>query len=121
MVVADLDPGDVDEVQRRVVRPVVGSLIRPDELEDILIEVGSEEIPGAGLLTTLSVSVKAGGEWIAPPIGWGVDDGRLMDAEALAGDLHDRLRDELTESRISWGKLREGAYEVLPPGSPDGA
>jgi hypothetical protein len=31
----DLEPVDVDEVRRRVVVPVVKSLLHPDELEEI--------------------------------------------------------------------------------------
>jgi hypothetical protein len=63
------------------------------------------------------VRVRAGGEWIpCSPAGWGfTDDYRLRDAEAFAFDLHTALRDELVESRLTWGEWRDGEYEVLGP------
>ncbi|WP_448638251.1 hypothetical protein [Geodermatophilus sp. URMC 63] len=109
----DLDPQNVDEIRRRVVEPVVRSLIRPDELEDILIEIRPDGPPQSEVPSILTVAVKASGEWISPPTGWGVGD-FLLDADYFAADLYDRLRDELTESRLAWGELRDGKFHVLP-------
>jgi hypothetical protein len=62
----------------------------------------------------LHVAVKARGEWISSPRSWGIwDDDQLWDAEQFAADLYDGLRDELTESRLSWGEWRDGEYQVL--------
>ncbi|RBY84378.1 hypothetical protein [Blastococcus sp. TF02A-26] len=41
----DLDLRDLDEVRRRVVLPVVRSLVRPDELEDVVVDVVLETPP----------------------------------------------------------------------------
>lgn len=110
---ADLDPRNVDEIRRRVVEPVVRSLIRPDELEDISLDIRPEGDPRGEVRGILTVAVKASGEWISPPIGWGVGD-FLLDADDFAADVYDRLRDELTESRLAWGELRDGEFQVLP-------
>ena len=107
---ADLNPLDVDEVSRRVVDPVIKSLVRPDELEGIPVQVDAA-------MGDFRVALLACGEWVAPPLGWFVtdDDDHLWDAERFAAELYDRLRDELTESRLSWGELRDGEYDVLGP------
>jgi hypothetical protein len=38
---ADLDPRDLDEVRRRVVEPVVASVIGPDELDEVDLYLGT--------------------------------------------------------------------------------
>jgi hypothetical protein len=105
---ADLDPRDVEELRRRVIDPVVRSLVRPDELEEIQVTVDGRQY---------IVRVRACGEWIlSSPAEWGyVDGSRLWDAEETATDLYIDLRDELVESRLSWGQWRDGEYEVPGP------
>jgi hypothetical protein len=126
----DLDPLDVEELRRRVVDPVVMSLVHPDEFEEVSVTVVEDDFarqrelfPWAKWPSSparyLRVAVKARGEWISCPqslwAGDAVDDHPLVDAERLAADLYDGLRDELTESRLSWGEWRDGDYEVLGP------
>jgi hypothetical protein len=36
------------------------------------------------------------------------------DAQWLADELYDLLQDELAESRLAWGELRRGSFEVPP-------
>ena len=115
----DLDPVDVDEVRRRVVDPVVKSLVHPDELDEISVTIAEEVFrtidanPPRG--SYLRVAVKARREWISSARSWwvGEDDDRLWDAEEFAAELYNGLRDELTESRLSWGEWRDGEYTVL--------
>lgn len=110
----DLDLRNTAEVRRRVALPVARSLVRADELEDVVVEVGPDHRPAVGRVDMLRVAVKARGEWIEVPRRWYVEDSPL-DAEWLAEQLYDLLQDELAESRLAWGELREGAFEVLPP------
>jgi hypothetical protein len=116
-VVDDLDLRDTAEVRRRVVLPVAESLLRAGELEDVVIEVVPEHRPRVGRVDTLRVAFKACGEWIEPPYRWFVNDW-LCDAEFLAGELYNLLQDELAESRLAWGELRQGTFEVLPAEQP---
>ena len=113
----DLDLRDTAEVRRRVVLPVAKSLFRGDELEDVLVEVNPEDFPSIGRVDGLRVAVKARGEWLEAPRRWFATDA-LWDAEWLADELYDLLQDELAESRLAWGELREGTFEVLPPARP---
>jgi hypothetical protein len=87
--------------------------VRPDELEEIQVTV---DAPPGGLGQFI-VRVRACGEWIlSSPVEWGfADRSRLWDAEQAATDLYIDLRDELVESRLSWGRWRDGEYEVLCP------
>ncbi|WP_029430155.1 hypothetical protein [Blastococcus sp. URHD0036] len=146
----DLDLRDLEEVRRRVVLPVVRSLVRPDELEEVLVElvavpglpawvqeairsggnspaVGgiiTEEIgpgqfppPPSGPADHPQIRVKASGEWLEPPISWFVDleHADPWDAEYFASEVYGLLQDELAESRLAWGELREGDHELPGP------
>ena len=113
----DLDLRDTAEVRRRVAMPVARSLLRADELEDVLVEVGPDDLPVVGRVDLLSVAVKARGEWIESPRRWFVTDSP-WDAQWLADELYGELQDELAESRLAWGEWREGTFEVLPPERP---
>ena len=44
-----------------------------------------------------------------------VDGSRLWDSEETTTGLYIDLRDELVESRLSWGQWRDGEYEVPGP------
>ena len=44
---ADLDPRDLAEVRRRVVDPVVASLLRADEVDDVVLEIETQRLPGS--------------------------------------------------------------------------
>jgi hypothetical protein len=120
-VPSDLDPRDLDEVRRRVVDPVVNSLIRPDELEAVLVEIEDYRfrVPFPPFQTEveqrLKVEVSARGERIDVPWNWTVKADFLWDAEDFAADLYEYLRDELVKSRLSWGQWRTGEYRVLGP------
>ena len=59
------------------------------------------------------MAIKASGEWISSPNSWVVYEG--SDLEVAAAVLYDYLRDELVESKLSWGEWRDGEYEVLGP------
>ncbi|MGZ4604789.1 MAG: hypothetical protein ACXVX8_02715 [Blastococcus sp.] len=113
----DLDLRDSAEVRRRVAMPVARSLLRADELEDVVVEVGPDHRPALGRVNALRVAVKARGEWIEAPRRWDVDDSP-WDAQWFADELYSLLQDELAESRLAWGELREGTFEVLPPERP---
>jgi hypothetical protein len=57
----DLDPRDTAEVRRRVVMPVARSLLRADELEDVLVEVSPDHFPEVGRVDALRVAVRRAG------------------------------------------------------------
>jgi hypothetical protein len=107
----DLNLRDTAEVRRRVVIPVARSLLRAEELEDVLVEVDLHDFPSTGWEEALRVAVKACGEWLEAPRRWFVTDSPI-DAQWLADDLYDLLQNELAESRLAWGELREGTFEV---------
>ena len=113
----DLDLRDTAEVRRRVVLPVARSLLRADEMEDVLVEVSPHDLPVLGRVDALRVAVKACGEWIEVPRLWYVIDA-LQDAQWLTDELYDLLQDELAESRLAWGELRHGKFQVPPAGRP---
>ena len=115
---------DLNELRRRVVEPVVRSLVRPDELEEIelRIEAPWPLLERAGVVKPtemsgpwwdLQVAIRARGEWIEPFRYFWV--GQSSDLEMFAADLYEALRDELVESKLSWGEWRDGEYEVLGP------
>ncbi len=112
-VADDLDLRDSAEVRRRVAMPVAGSLLRADALEDVVVEVVVDDRPALGRVNALRVAVKARGEWIEAGR-WYVDDSP-WDGQSFADGLYRLLQDELAESRLAWGELREGTFEVLPP------
>ncbi|MGY1745559.1 hypothetical protein [Blastococcus sp. SYSU D00695] len=113
----DLDLRNPAEVRRRVAMPVARSLLRADELEDVVVEIGPDHLPAVGRVNALRVAVRARGEWLEVPRRWFVTDSP-WDAEWLADELYGLLQDELAESRLAWGELREGTFEVLPPERP---
>lgn len=108
---ADLDLRDTAEVRWRVVIPVARSLLRADELEDVLVEVSPDRFPAVGRIDALRVAVKACEEWMEAPRRWFVTD-EPSDAQWLADELYDLLQAELAESRFAWGEMREGTFEV---------
>jgi hypothetical protein len=101
-VSADLDPRDLAEVRRRVVDPVVGSLIRPEELErvDVLVHDGS-----------VMVNVVARREWLGAFLGEAADVGP-WDAAERAEHLYDSLTNDLPTTGFAWGEERTGSYVV---------
>jgi hypothetical protein len=70
-----------------------------------------------GITTRDGTSARRVSEWIEPPRRWFVNDA-LWDAEWLAGELCDLLQDELAESRLASGELRQGTFEVPPAERP---
>lgn len=122
----DLDPLDVEELRRRVVDPVIKSLVHPDELEEISVTVAEEDFArrranfprverSSSPTRYLTIALKACGEWVCVPARWALSENDTWDAEGFADDLYERLRDELTESSFAWAQLRDGEYEVLGP------
>src|SRR4051812_36476687 len=97
----DLDLRNTAEVRRRVAMPVARSLLRADELEDVVVEVGPAYFPAVGPVDALRVAVKARGECIEAPHRWFVGDSP-WDAQWLADELYGLLQDELAESRLAW-------------------
>jgi|UPI00047E7FE3 hypothetical protein len=100
---------DLDELRRRVVEPVVKSLIRPDELDEISVTIEESSSPSRHF----RVALKVRDELISSPQSWWVYE--QSDLERFAAELYDSLRDELVEDRLSWGEWRDGEYEVLGP------
>ncbi len=88
-------------MRRRVVDPVVGSLISPDELERATLRVHEGFV---------MVDVVARGETCSAYLGE-VDDSR-WDAEGVAEHLHDSLSGDLPTMGFAWGEERTGRYVV---------
>jgi hypothetical protein len=102
---ADLDPHDLHEVRRRVVEPVVRSVIGPEELGDVDVYTDNDEV---------YVRVTARGELVSWCFLGSVDD-EPWDAAEMAERLYDLITDDLPTTRFAWAEQREGRYEV--PGS----
>ncbi len=104
-VAADLDPRDLSEVRRRVVDPVVRSVILPEELEDIVVHTEGDSV---------NVTVRACGELVTAC--WlGVVGDEPWDALASADHLSNTLSHELPMTSFAWGEERHGRYEVPGP------
>ena len=104
-MVADLSPKDFSEVRRRVVEPVVRSVIQPDELGDVLVydengDVYVRVIARDELVTSCFLGPLADAPW---------------DAVARADRLYDVITDELPSTTFAWGEQREGRYQVPGP------
>jgi hypothetical protein len=111
----DLDPRDLNEVRRRVVEPVINSLLKPGEFDDVALEIESQYIAPLGqTLDFLVVRIWACGELVTY---WnpGIGD-EMRDAEWMAGDLYEQLQEDLPETRFAWGeRLRHGECTVPGP------
>jgi hypothetical protein len=101
----DLDPRDLAELRRRVVDPVVGCLIRSDELERV--DVGPHD-------GWVMVDVVARGEWLSAFLGE-VGDAGPWDAEERAEHLYVSLTNDLPTTGFAWGEERTGCYEIPGP------
>jgi hypothetical protein len=101
---ADLDPRDLEEVRRRVVEPVVQTLI-PDELGDVWLYLDTDFV---------SVRVMARGELVIWSTLGRLDEG-LWDAVEWADRFYDMLTNDLPTTGFAWGQQREGRYRVPGP------
>lgn len=104
---ADLDPRDLSEVRRRVVEPVVQSLIRPYELGDVLVYADKGDV---------YVRVMARGELVTWCFLGPLSEGP-WDAAERAEALYDMLTDDLPSTSFAWGEQRKGRYQL--PGDQD--
>jgi hypothetical protein len=102
---ADLDPGDLAEVRRRIVDTVVGCLIRPDELEDVCLTVDR-----GGWMNAV---ITARGERLVVFIGDSDDD--PWDAQDEADLFYSRFTDDLPCTGFAWAEERRGTFTVPPP------
>lgn len=105
----DLDPRDLGEVRRRVVEPVLRSLIRPDELGDVDLSVEDGDV---------YVRVAAQGELVTWSLLGTLDD-RSWDAREMADRFYDLITDDLPTTAFAWGEQREGRYQVPGPSDPE--
>ncbi len=102
---ADLDPRDLNEVRRRVVEPVVASLIGPDEVSDVHVYADNDEV---------YVRVVAREELVT----WcllGTLGSEPWDAHEMADRFYGLITDDLPATRFAWGEQREGRYQVPGP------
>lgn len=129
-----IEADDLPELERRVVRPVVQALLRDGELDELLLRKDAwadgwpSPEPGSVWLwfsargetytyeLVRSLAFREGTD--EPEVADEADedwDSNLLDAEQMAFDLYDDLRDWLCESQLSWGELRDGDYDIPPP------
>lgn len=120
----DIDPADVDEVQRRVVDPILGAMFKPGELStvSIAIELADaswwefdhfDEEPQVWL--RLTVGDEQFEHRLCKPGFW------LDDATWIAGNLEDKLNEWICETSFGWGELRSGPDADAFPGPPEAA
>jgi hypothetical protein len=115
----DLDPADVGEVKRRVVDPVVATMLKPGELTSLTIGIELAEAswwafdhfgeePQVWL--RLAVGDEEFEHRVCKPGFW------LDDIEWIAGTLEDQLNEWICETRFGWGELRSGPEFAHLPG-----
>lgn len=113
----DLDCSDLGEVRRRVVEPVVRSLVRPEELERLQLRSGP--LPGHQPVfdddPEIWLVLTAKGEQFERRVCKATEE--LWSAQEQADDLHDALWDWLVETKFAWGQNRGGDF-VVPPAAP---
>jgi hypothetical protein len=102
------DPSAPADVLRRVVRPVVASVIRPHELEHLAVG----RMPGHVDRRVLLVAVQACGESWTMPI-WPEEAPERTNKE-VAARLGDQLEDWLCVTRFAWGERRRAVADVAP-------
>jgi len=106
---ADLDPRDLDEVRRRVVEPVVASLLSPDELDEIDLYLDD------GFVWMRVMARHEQVIWCAlGSLGTG-----LWSAVEMADRCYELITDDLPTTTFAWGEQREGRYSVPGPLKPD--
>ena len=113
---ADLDGNDLAEVRRRVVDPVLGALLREDEIDSVTLRIGLDmALPGSRAhAQAVWLTVIARGErfdcYVCKAYAWPVS------AEAAAAEVYEELQELIVaESTFGWGDLRTGDYVVPPP------
>ena len=109
----ELASSDVAEMRRRVVEPVVRSLLQPAELD--AVEVGRRPPTGHPQDDGPSVwlHLVASGESLHARICSA--SGALLDAELIAETFYEVLWDWVVESQFAWGQARSGRYVMPPP------
>lgn len=103
----DLDTGDVAEVMRRVVLPVVQALTHPGELRAISLRLEAADETDVGTTDEVMVlQLDLGG---SDRLTLQVAERRLDRADAawLAGELEQGLAYDLMLSEVAWGQVRE--------------
>jgi hypothetical protein len=112
------DPWDLDDVRERVVRPVLGSLIRPPDLERLDVGWGPRE-PGPPWPRSedeLWLLVTAAGETWHSSL-WQVELAEQLETLGqVAWTLADQLEDWVAEA-VYWGE-HAVADVVIPPRRP---
>ena len=114
----DLDCSSLDEVRHRVVDPVVGCLLRSDELDRNDLRFGPP--PGYQRISRLT-TLRSGSYWASRTknsrSGYAKATRDLWSAEVVADQLYSALSDWLPETGFAWGEQRQGDY-VIPPAIP---
>jgi hypothetical protein len=108
-VPTDLNSGDLAEVRRRVVEPVIRSLLREEELESLQLRLVPESEHDDARVW---VHVIAAGESFEAPVVKVLN--QFEDPVDAAAGLYDALWDWVVETKFAWGQDRRGRYEVPP-------
>jgi len=104
--VTDASDATLRELRRRAVDPVVDSLLRAGELEELTVHWGEP-----GLSDDVWVRLVAGGEAFVQLLSSTAWEGeQRAGAEALAARLADQLEDWICESGFGWGQQRTARY-----------
>ncbi|WP_380171078.1 hypothetical protein ACFEMC_19070 [Kineococcus sp. DHX-1] len=113
--VTDADDEQLAELRRRVVEPVVTSVLRPEEIEALSVHWG---VDGRAGDVWVRIDVPDGRHeepllspwWVADP--WDVDV--PADDAQIAAHLGEPLEDWVCETAFAWGQQRCARYD--PPG-----
>lgn len=104
--ITDATDPELAELRRRIVDPVVASVLTADELESVLVY----EVPGS---SAVQVRVVARGEGFHHQVQW---ERRLPveDVAIAAERFADELENFACESDFGWGVQRVARYEIPP-------
>jgi hypothetical protein len=102
-----VDP-DLAQLRRRVVDPVVASVLTADELESVVV---FEECTGHQVRATVVARGEASYHYLQTPRSLPAGDEELT---GRAAQFASELEDFIAQSGFAWGEQRVARYEIPP-------
>ncbi|MCI2240444.1 hypothetical protein MO973_45135 [Paenibacillus sp. TRM 82003] len=111
--VTDADDERLADLRRRVVEPVVTSVLRPEEIEALSVHWGIDGRAG-DVWVRIDIPAERHEQLLLSP--WWASDPKEVAAPTtdvqIAAHLGDRLEDWVCETAFAWGQQRRAHYEL---------